>query len=235
MFGVLKRTSLLYIIVRDAPLNIMKLYNMKAIILLLLLSGCSTVPTKVEALTHSVFKLEVYNDSVLRGNGTAFSVRNKGDTTLLITNKHACFKDATYLLVDTISQKYPATFVYSDPVTDLCMLKTLNKFDVLPISNKNSATGDKVFTIGAPLGFFPTYEYGTVLTPPIVLRYNEQGIPYKVLGQTIGISTDHGGSGSPVIVEDKVVGVLFATTGGKLSYMIAATQLNSFILNSMME
>ncbi len=203
--------------------------------MILFLSGCATVSPKVEALTRSVFKLEIYEGSVLKGNSTAFSVRIIGNTTLIITNKHSCFEDATYLLVDSISQKYLATFVYRDASIDLCLLKTDNKFDTLAISYNNAATGDKIFTIGAPLGFFPIYEFGTVLTPPIVIEYSEQGIPYKFLAQTVDIEADHGSSGSPALINGKVVGVIFATSNSKLSYMVAATELEKFMLNTLSE
>lgn len=153
------------------------------------------------------------------GSGLIYS--NNG---YVITNTHV-IKDASEIYVTlTGGQKYQASLVGYDILTDIALLKV--EANNLPVSNlgdtSNLNIGDWVIALGNPLGLFdisyqPSATIGIISGLNIDFGVKENNYVYKDMIQT-DASINEGNSGGPLInVYGEVIGInTFIMTGSNV-------------------
>jgi S1-C subfamily serine protease len=100
-----------------------------------------------------------------------------------------------------------ATVLANHPSLDVCILESKNHLlEPLPLlGNMDSVfTGDPVITMGAPHGYFPVARDGRIiaLTSPPPIKWDDKELIF------IGINIEPGHSGSPLMWNGKVIGVM---------------------------
>ena len=153
------------------------------------------------------------------GSGLIYS--NNG---YVITNTHV-IKDASEIYVTlTGGQKYQASLVGYDILTDIALLKV--EANNLPVSNLGDASnlniGEWVVALGNPLGLFdisyqPSATIGIISGLNIDFGVKENNYVYKDMIQT-DASINEGNSGGPLInVYGEVIGInTFIMTGSNV-------------------
>jgi len=153
------------------------------------------------------------------GSGLIYS--NNG---YVITNTHV-IKDASDIYVTlTGGQKYKASLVGYDILTDIALLKV--EANNLPASilgdNSNLNIGDWVIALGNPLGLFdisyqPSATIGIISGLNIDFGIKENNYVYKDMIQT-DASINEGNSGGPLInIDGEVIGInTFIMTGSNV-------------------
>lgn len=195
---------------------------------ILFLLGCATVPVKPDDPVRFVFKVEVYRNGVLEGNGTGFIARIENDTAYVITNKHVCHEGAEYVLVDYDFGHHSAQLYLTHDTADLCILKAYGNFKTRAIFAEPKS-GEHITSIGAPHGAFPIINDGYVRFSAI-FDSTIHNIHYHFAGRYVSLNSEEGSSGSPVFNDEhQVVGVMFGTVDGNLSCMIPAQTIQNFV------
>lgn len=131
-------------------------------------------------------------------NGSGFFISNN----LLVTNYHV-IKDTLgnrTLTIETSSGNDSGSIFITDPENDLAIIETdKNTYDYFPLGNSTDIQiDDHILVIGSPEGNYGTVSRGKVTN--------------KIGGESLAMTafSTHGSSGSPVISENKVVGIVFA-------------------------
>lgn len=161
--------------------------------------------------------------------GSGFFVTKDG---YLVTNHHVVDKGSRFAVL-TDSGRYAATIVFSDPDTDLALLK-VNDIASTPIkfaSKRTEGLGANVMTMGFPQpglqGFEPKVTRGVIS--------GTNGFMGDVRRYQIDASIQPGNSGGPLFNEKGcLVGVLVSslTKGQVVNYAIKKSYLQAFLDNS---
>ena len=205
--------------------------KMKAITALMLLSvmlgvsclSCSRFSNKI----NSLFRNKFYNSIALvqstpgrnghgGGTATAFAIDNK----YLLTAGHFCEKIDSLKKIQMVGDKILvvrsdkrgmprtpiiATMVAYDKSKDVCVL-SVKGHGMQPLFLADSiallTTEDEVTVIGAPRGFFPVRRDGRIISS---LAYRFQQFNDMLF---IAVNIEVGNSGSPVIKDGEVVGMI---------------------------
>lgn len=141
--------------------------------------------------------------------GSGFVVSSTG---YVVTNDHVVENHSGNLSVlFSDSSSVPATFVGSDPESDIAVLK-VNRTGLPPVQFGDSdqvVVGDEVLAFGSPLALANTVTYGIVSALERPLSASEPNGPTRFYA---GIQTDaainHGNSGGPLVdIAGRVIGV----------------------------
>lgn len=190
---------------------------------------------KTKNLDRSVFKISVYNYSLERiSTATSFSVHYNiiRNESLILTNDHFCKTLEEDGLVIEVSSKHfkettLADIIDRDENNDLCLLKIEAK--TIPLSLKdNCSHGDKAIIYGAPDGVFPiiidTYISSSNLSKSL-FDMKEPGEELLMVSALVF----PGHSGSPIIKEDYVCGIVFAASNYYGGLATKSKYIESFI------
>ena len=141
-------------------------------------------------------------DQQQRSAGTSFLIDAKG---YLVTNSHVV-SNANTLVVVNNGKEYYAKNIYSDPASDIAILKIDDK-DFTPLSSlpysirkTNAKLGEEIFTLGYPRNEI-VYDKGYLSA--------QSGFNDDTLSVQISVTANHGNSGGPVIDKNgDVIGIL---------------------------
>lgn len=170
----------------------------------------------LEAIKDSVVKVEIYNSSgELISTGSGFCAY---DSNYIITNFHVIDGAYSIKIVTDDNKKHNITDVLIfDAENDLAILKSNVSLKPLKIgSSKKLSSGNKITTIGSPLG-----ELNTASTGIISNADNSKGIQ-------ISASIAHGSSGGVLLDSNyNVIGITYASLndGNSLNYAISIDYL----------
>jgi len=208
-----------------------KLMNMRKVILLTLSAFLITPsplfpeePKDIFRQTISAVVLVVTNvqpDGKASSLGSGFIVDPKG---IVLTNRHVLTgaRQVSVKLIDGTS--YSVNGIYLDANRDICLLKIdAQKLPALPLADSDSiAVGEKVYTIGNPLGLSFTFSDG-------MLSGKRNFKEIKYLQFTAPISP--GNSGGPLLNSiGQAVGIVTATTSGEnLNFALAINEVKPFV------
>lgn len=141
----------------------------------------------------------------VRGLGSGFLVSNDG---YIITNDHVAGNASKIVVTMTSGEKYDATIVGTDPVTDVALLKISGKnFPHLKLANSdNVEVGEWAIAFGNPFGLFdinakPTVTVGVVSNTGVdFTQPDEAGADrvYRGMIQT-DAAISSGNSGGPLV------------------------------------
>lgn len=146
----------------------------KLITLLLLLTGCATIPP-----TSRDVLLKTYKGSVRvltpdgGAHGSGFYTRTPAGNTVVVTNAHVCEGLTTLLLLpktlDNLTiPAFPASPTLADPEKDLCAIKLPSVLQaiiaLLPIAKAPQQFYDRVFILGYPALSEMSVQEGLVLS-----------------------------------------------------------------------
>lgn len=170
-------------------------------------------------LKQRAFLIEVPVGGGLSNYGTAFFINDEG---VAITSYHVFdgSSDANCYIYNTVSlddsginsdKQYTAyvnDIIQTDAYLDITVFKVNlpkgAKTDYLDLSRKHIASGDRIYTIGNPVGQAEILT--ATLTDGIVSAYREQHSEKPLVQYTL--STNHGNSGGPVCDKNgKVIAV----------------------------
>lgn len=155
------------------------------------------------------------------GLGSGFIVDPEG---VVVTNRHV-LKGARQVSIKLNDETtYKVTGVYFDAGRDICLLKVdAHSLPVLALADsENIVIGEKVYTIGNPLGLSFTFSDG-ILSGKRIIKEN------KYLQFTAPISP--GNSGGPLLNSSgQVVGIVTATTAGEnLNFALAVNEIKPLV------
>ena len=158
---------------------------------------------------HSIDPQAVAHDSlpsvfrVVAGNslGTAFAVgRESPDGTDLVTNFHVALEHQ--------DQRFPAKITRVDPVADLALLHSTEKFPRLAAATTPGQPGQPVVVVGAPLGLESTVTSGVISATRTDPTSGQQVLQFDA-------PINPGNSGGPVInAQRQVVGIATSQFAG---------------------
>ena len=151
--------------------------------------------------------------------GTAFAFADNGSEIYMLTADHICQEVGRGVIATTIPphegtrEKYAGRVVYTSEDGDTCILRleeASGAFEVLRFAPESPRTGDRVYTIGAPSGAFPTKTEGYVVGHDFLgAEPDESGDPKMIL--ITSVPAYGGNSGGPVYNErHEVVGMISA-------------------------
>jgi serine protease Do len=151
----------------------------------------------------------VYTEKV-QGLGSGFLISSDG---YVLTNDHVAGNAKEIMVTLTSGEKYKATLVGTDQVSDIALLKIDGKnLPHVPLGNSDDViTGEWVIAFGNPFGLFdisdkPTITVGVVSATQMNLRAQE-GRVYKGMIQT-DAAINSGNSGGPLVNSvGEVIGV----------------------------
>ena len=170
-----------------------------------------------------VFKSVVQLNNIKKKTlGTGFIFKNINNHSYALTAQHLCVhRGATFHAhavpdENNAREEFFAKAVYvSDEDSDVCIVRiydTGKQFPELKLSDSAPRIGDKVMTIGAAVGIFPTKTEGYVIGYDLLgeeLEARKDGEEAKMLLASIPVAG--GNSGGPVYNNDfKIVGMLVA-------------------------
>lgn len=192
----------------------MKRLNIILIVLLaiILMTSCSkgakTVLEKAEMATFIIYTFDEFGSPA--GSGSGFFIDDEGTG---ITNYHVLNGSLKAIIRLKDGKEYEIDKVLaSDKKWDIAKFSIINKekehFEYLKFSNNEISQGEKVYNLGAPIGFEQTFVDGLVSS----IRTDSHG---QVLQVSIPISS--GSSGSPIMNEygDVVAVATFKSTRGE--------------------
>lgn len=189
--------------------------------------------------------------------GTGFQVRYKGQE-YTVTNDHVCrlAGDKGYLLASpTFGGVQELRVLAHSEDTDLCLLAPRNDAPALTIADRNPKKGSPIAVLGHPLLLGLTRSNGKILgfEKAHILEFiiesdedrkacvgNKRRLAPMFFGLMLGCVSEipslktsapvkPGNSGSPVFQDGKVAGVIFASDGGRISFLVPAKDLKKFI------
>jgi len=149
------------------------------------------------------------------GSGTSVFYDENRKKTIVVTNNHVCqlsrgadakgsLNKVPVLLVDAQGGNYKAKIVFVNPSgDDLCLIETSARIPTATLAPVGVDIGTKVYTIGAPKGWFPIIYEGYAGTV-----YIDNGLVFQVMV----VQGTYGSSGSGVydFNTGEYVGTLFA-------------------------
>lgn len=201
----------------------LRLHFFYSIFFLFCYSGsASSSPDKVFAtLEKSVFVVEAYGaDGKLISQGSAITTGPEE----VVTNCHVLEESAKVRLTQ-LGNVFPASLKAEDRARDLCLLtvKDLNSPAIQVRSSDKLRIGERVYAIGAPLGFELTFSEGLVSS----LRKAEGGF---LIQTTAPISPGSSGGGL-FDAEGNLIGITsFQTTlGQNLNFAVPGEWLSQII------
>ena len=150
----------------------------------------------------------------------------------ILTNAHVvAYASQVQVQANQAGDKLLATVVASAPGIDLAVLKIedrgfFKQHPPLARANALPQIKDAAFAYG-----FPTGGDALSITRGIVSRIEFTGYGLAVSGLRIQIDAaiNPGNSGGPVLVNDKMVGLAFATTGNNIGYIIPNEEIGLFL------
>jgi len=107
-----------------------------------------------------------------RATGTAFVIQNINNNSYLVTAGHVCVRRGVQIVIHPVPdihnfrEVYMGKSVYVNTEDDVCIIRAYDtKRQFLPVKfTKNQPrVGDKVSTVGAAVGLFPTKTQGFVI------------------------------------------------------------------------
>ena len=120
-----------------------------------------------------------------------------------------------------------------DEATDLCILESEGNHGLIPLRLqrkyfKNVYVGQKVYTVGNPLGVFPAKSVGYVILP----KSNDPD-PIAKNRMFINISISFGNSGSPVIGKNgRIIGMIVAgEIGSDITIAVRSDVMIKFLMS----
>tara|TARA_R110000824_G_scaffold152806_11_gene324134 strand:+ start:1485 stop:2252 length:768 start_codon:yes stop_codon:yes gene_type:complete len=154
--------------------------------------------------------------------GTAFVFNNINNNSYALTAQHLCTRRGATFRANAVPdennkrEEFFAKAVYvSDEETDICIIRiydTGKQFFELKLSGSAPKIGDRVMTIGAAVGIFPTKTEGYVIGYDLLgeeLEARKDGQGAKMLLASIPVAG--GNSGGPVYNNEfEIVGMLVA-------------------------
>ena len=178
----------------------------------------------------------VYTQQV-QGLGSGFIISTDG---YVLTNDHVAGNAKEVTVTLTNGEKYKASIVGTDPVSDVCLLKIDGKnLPFLRLGNSEDVmTGEWVLAFGNPFGLFdisdkPTVTVGVVSATGINLR-SQEGRVYRGMIQT-DAAINSGNSGGPLVnTLGEVIGinaVIFTPNQGNigLGFAIPINRVKSVV------
>ena len=176
--------------------------------------------TQDDPVYHSVAHVIVLDkEKNIRSGGTAFAIQNVNNNTYFVSVHHLCLmrgKDVKLLPLpgkENLRRPFDGRVVYTSEQDDMCIIRAYDtgvQFVAMKFAQSNPLPGDKVFTIGAPSGAFPTKTDGYVVghdllgMVPDVTDYKQKLVT--------SVPVFQGNSGGPVYNESfEVVGMLSAS------------------------
>lgn len=141
----------------------------------------------------------------VHGLGSGFIVSNDG---YIITNDHVAGNASKIVVTMTSGEKYDATIVGTDPVTDVALLKISGKnFPYLKLANSESVeVGEWAIAFGNPFGLFdinakPTVTVGVVSNTGVDFTQPDEGGAERVYRGMIqtDAAISSGNSGGPLV------------------------------------
>ena len=166
-------------------------------------------------LEHDFF----FNIIPKQGTGSGSIINEDG---YILTNNHV-IEDARKLEVTLASgKKYTASFIGSDPDTDLAVVKInapKRELIVIPMGSSESLkVGQKVLAIGNPFGLGQTLTTGVISSVGRTLRASRRTLVENVIQTDASINP--GNSGGPLIDSSgKMIGIntaIFSPTGANV-------------------
>lgn len=207
---------------------------LSASILSLLLFGCNMSTTDlVSSVRPGVVLIMNQKDTSSGGIGTGFILQDNQ----IVTNQHVIDGNGKLTVVSGSSErKYDAVVVYSDPVSDIAVirLKDWELFDknespvnlVLGKSDEVKA-GDKIVVVGHPWGLHWTVSEG------IVSAKNRRAGPNPKFMDQVDAKLYQGNSGGPIFNEDGEVvcisNMMLAMEGGSYGFCIPSDLVNKVL------
>jgi serine protease Do len=146
----------------------------------------------------------------VQGLGSGFLISPDG---YILTNDHVAGNAKEVTVTVTSGEKYKATIVGTDAVSDICLLKIEGKnLPYIKLGNSDDViTGEWVIALGNPFGLFdisdkPTVTVGVVSATGMNLR-SQEGRVYRGMIQT-DAAINSGNSGGPLVnTLGEVIGV----------------------------
>jgi len=208
---------------------------MKIIVLLLAAASCAETPIQKNTYHNETFNQYVvssakddpiYRSIVLLKNpkhhslATGVVFKNINNNSYILSAKHFCKRRG--IKVDVLSvqdsknqrEEFYAKVVYVDKKFDVCILRaydTAKLFLPVKLAKKPPKIGDRVMTIGAPGGIFPTKTEGYVVGYNLLGDLDEEGSEANALVTSIPVSS--GNSGGAIYNEKyELVGILKAVS-----------------------
>jgi S1-C subfamily serine protease len=153
--------------------------------------------------------------------GTGFAVKNINNNTYFVTVHHLCLRRGNEVKAATIPQDegkerqvFTGRVVYTTPSDDMCIVRlyeTGERFSPVVFAPDSPVMGDRVYTIGAPAGAFPTKTEGFVVGYDL-LGLDPDDTSCSKSRLVTSVPAYHGNSGGPVYnVRHQVVGAISAT------------------------
>lgn len=176
-------------------------------------------PRQQDPLYYSVAHLLIKHPEGVAG-GTGFAVRNVNNNTYFVTVDHLCLRRGLKVKGATIPHEgnerevFLGRVVYSTRSDDMCIVRlydTGDRFSPVAFAQEAPVMGDRVYTIGAPGGAFPTKTEGFVVGHDLLGLDPDDDAESKSRLIT-SVPAYHGNSGGPVYnAQHQVVGVISAT------------------------
>ncbi|MFZ3577353.1 S1 family peptidase [Virgibacillus sp. DJP39] len=158
-----------------------------------------------------------------QSRGTGFSINENGT---IITNEHVVNGEKNVTVAFPDDGLHNAKVVATYPEIDLAVLETEGgKFPSLDLAKNPTFTEESlIYFVGNPLRFQGIANKGTIIEKTLLGDWKKEVV-------MIDAPVYHGNSGSPVIQNGKVIGVIFATLGtdnyGKVGLFIPIDYLYS--------
>jgi len=151
--------------------------------------------------------------------GTAFAIADDGHDVYMLTADHLCEQVGRRVRVATtpphegVRKEFEGAVVYTEEMGDTCIVRIREAsgvFGVLGLASEAPHTGDRVYTIGAPAGVFPSKTEGYVVGYDFLgTELDDTGTVKMTLITSIPVYG--GNSGGPVYNErHEVVGMISA-------------------------
>ena len=172
-----------------------------------------TIAPLVEKANAAVFLVETFSGESLTSTGTAFSYKQDGDKTYIMTNHHVINVGDRILLTSYDGRTYEPDLLGSDEFSDIAILKVVDEGldNLIDIgSSEESRLGDTLFSIGSPLGrrYINTVTRGILSgkNRQVSVRVGRQEFIMEVLQTDAAINP--GNSGGPLLnYKGEVIGV----------------------------
>lgn len=164
----------------------------------------------VNKLYNAVVYIEAKRGTRSMGSGSGFVYKSDDKYAYILTNQHVISNGTTIEITNIDKSSYEATVVGSDEYSDIAVLK-VDRNKVLAVasigSNETSKLGDRIFTVGSPLG----KDYMGSVTSGIISGLNRNittsnGTSMEVI--QVDAALNPGNSGGPLAnINGEVIGI----------------------------
>lgn len=155
-------------------------------------------------------------------------------TDRILTNAHSVAGADRVVIADSDGNGTPGSVVYFDPKQDLAIVAATG-FDAVPLTfSGGAAPGDAAIVTG--------HRLGGVNTIPVMIESRDSAVAADIYGGstitldywTIAGVIEPGISGSPLITENGIIGLVFAQADGSepRGFALAATHLTTAVENA---